>query len=481
MNSKIKAAVSVALGLSAVAGGGAAYAAPLGFAACQAAEGAAGTLAVYVSGSSAAQTGMALAVGQDMLGGVPNLTLIKTADASGINFDVFCGTTVAGANNPFAAGKTLLVYYRAEGGSVAGVMPIVTGNQLNQLKLDAVPVADTVTTIPAAGYTQVAVTGAVTGTSTGQGPTDGFGGAVWKKFTDIGVSDVEPGQFAPGVNYPVNYNPANYGAMTALQISGLTKDVGFQQAFGFFIGEPAGTSLQATIDLSSATVEGILNGTFSDWSQVPTANGTAASSAPLAITWVNREAGSGSRAATGDYWLNCGNPLPATGLINSSGVSTPVAGLNDGWSTTEVLTIISTISGGITYASIDNAGKVGNTVLVSINGVAPTNLLAATNDYQWWFESFFIKNAAAYALNAGTGQDGNGSALTLWNAINTNHEFINLASAPHSKQVSAIPGAGTNPHSATTAPGNTLGGTTIYTGTYTRSGNSCAPAIQSTH
>jgi hypothetical protein len=494
INYKVAAAVSAAIGLSSLGVNGVARAAAPTYAACQAIEATGGDSAdrlVFMAGSSAAQNGFSLSIGNDYFGGVTNLTIIKTG--GNLNFQAYCGTTTA--SGPFGAASTnVLVYYRAEGGSVTGLLPIAaqanhtaTG-KIQQLKLAGTPAADVSCSQPAGSANTCTITAntAITGTSTAQGPTDSYGGTgVWTKYVDIGVTDVEPGQFGPtGPNYPTAYSATVYGSMTTANITSVPKTVGFQQAFGLFVNPTGLNSTGGTIDLSTSTVLDILNGTFSDWANVPLGSGSPAASGAAGshpIYWVNRENGSGSKASTGIFFLGAGcggkSSLPATGNLYTGGA----AGLTDGWSTKEVLLEVSTQAGSLGYASIDNAGSVSGTALVTLNGLAPTNLLSATSDYPFLFESWYTFNPA------GNNQDGQGTAAALWTAITGTGEFVNVQSAPHSAQVSAIPGKGAAPVGPNPLSANvngslsTVGGKTIYIGAYTRGGNSCSALLQDTH
>jgi hypothetical protein len=117
---------------------------------------------------------------------------------------------------------------------------------------------------------------------------------------------------------------------------------------------------------------------------------------------------------------------------------------------------------------------------VTLNGLPATNLASATNDYPFVFESWYTYNAA------GNNQDGQGTAVAVWNAITTTGEFVDVGSAPHSAQVSAIPGAGPSGHknglsANVTGTASVVGGKTIYIGAYTRGGNSCSPLAEDTH
>jgi hypothetical protein len=489
-NPKVAAAVAAALGLAGLSITHTAQAAAPTLATCVTAEGAigaGGTRAVYISGSSAAQYGLAIALGTDVFGGAGNVTIIKAAGTNKINFEVFCGVSNGSVSEFGTSGTNVLVYYRAEGGSVSGLLPLIadvnsesgivgrTAGQINQLKLSAINqgaatcAADTTYGI----QTCTLQASDITGTSVANGPDDSFGGAVQLKYSDIGVTDVEPGIFGPGgPNYPTPYHANVYGTMSSSQIASIGKTIGFQQTFGLYVNSPG------PVTLAQSTAVGLVNGTFSDWSTVPNeANpGHAVTAGSTPVVWIDREVGSGSRAAFGIYFLGYG--CGGTAAIPDTNSA------NDGWATAVVLAAVGTTPGGITYASIDN-GASGSSVLAALGeSTPPTNLDSAANVYPYWFESWFVQNSKSGTHN----QDGNSTGANLWNDIKGSGRFVLAHSAPHTKDVNAIPGAGT---STTKNPANALltadttptpaGTATIYDGAYTRSGNSCQAPAQSTH
>ena len=498
INPKIAAAVSVALGVAGLGATGLAQAAAPSLAQCVTNEGnispngTANTLAVYVSGSSAAQTGMAFAFGNDVFGGLANLTIIKSNSANKINFQAFCGVSNGSVAEFGASGTNVLIYYRAEGGSVSGLLPIIadsngtaTGRapnsgQVNQLKLSGINqgAASCVTDTTFSFQTCTIAAADITGTSVSQGPTDAFGGAVQLKFSDIGVTDLEPAVFAPGngvttgVNYPTPYNSTIYGSMSVADIAAVGKKEGFQQAFGLYVNNGVGGG--SPVELAQSTAVGLVNGTFSDWVTVPNAAtpGSAATAVSTPVVWIDREVGSGSRAAFGIYFLGygCGGSTKIPDSVPA----------NDGWATSVVLAAVATTAGGITYASIDNAPPAGATQVMLGEATLPNNTDAAANVYPFWFESWFVQNSKSATHN----QDGHGTGAALWTDIVNNGRFVLEASAPHSKQVSSIPGIG---GTSTKNPSNALltvssiGGITIHNAAYSRGGNSCAAASQTTH
>jgi hypothetical protein len=425
-NMKIAAAVAMAIG-----GVPAAYAVAPTLANCQNP-----TDSLFLAGSSAAQKGFFSAVNTDGLGGNG-----VTYTSSNGNFQALCGISSNASLAPI--GNAVVIHYRAEGGSVVGALPIVSGKAIKFLDIS------TATTLGGALTT--------TGTSATVGTTDGWGGALTTHTVEVGITDVEPAQFA-GSNYPSAYSSAVFGTASPAQLAGLTKTALVDQVFGLFVntsGINGGGTGQA-IDLSRETAAAILKGTYTDWSQVPTASGGQVSSVAKAITVVNREAGSGSRAGASIYFLHT-NCAPTGSTINDPNPA------GDGYATGDVLATAGTTTGAITYASIDNAGK-ANLTTVSLNGVAPSNLAATAGTYDWWYEAQLIK---------GTITSTGGAAI--YSFLTT--ELAAVSTAAHFASILAIPGVAGNvkhvPVVASPPPAGTTGTTTIYVNPFTRSNNSC--------
>jgi PBP superfamily domain len=406
---------------------------------------------VFVAGSSAVQNAFFTGVNADILG--TNGSLYKSSTG---NFQAICGISANAAVAP--VGDSLLIHYRAEGGSVVGVLPIAAGGShpLNFL---------TATNAAAVGTVAAPVTLAVTGTSATVGTTDGWGGAnLVKHDVDIGVADVEATQFV-GTNYPSAYSAAVFGAASASQLGSVSANKEkplVDQVFGLFVNTNGlnGLGTGQAINLSRESVANILDGTVTDWSQVPTLVGGAAgvastSAAPIVL--INRESGSGSRAQASIYFLdyNCAQTTRVIADPNPSA---------DGYATGDVIAAAQSTPGGITYASIDQAPK-ANLTLASLSGITPSVVAATSGDYDDWYQARSIKGNTAL--------DAVGTAFYnyLVNTIPTN------AKAPQSKQVMTIVNAGTPANAAPALP--VVANGVIYTNPYSRLGKSCgAPKKQ---
>jgi hypothetical protein len=435
--SNLKVAAAVALALGGSVASQAALASPT------AAQCAAPAASLYVAGSSAAQPSFATALANDLFDatGETIISAPAVAGSANGNFKAYCGVAKAGNGAGVAAGAIATVYYRGEGGSVVGALPIVANKSVKFLDLSQ----------PSCQVTNPSVVGL----SVNVGTTDGWSGCVSLHAVEMGVTDLEPGQFkAP--NYPSAYSTTVFGSATPAQLAGMAKTPLFQQVFGLFVNTQGinGGAVGQAIDLSRETAAAVLSGNYADWSAVPTATGGAVSSTSQPITIVNREAGSGTRTGATIYFLgtNCVT-FPAT-------LSDPTPA-SDGYATGDVLATAATTPGAITYASIDNNGKQPNLTMASLSGVTPSNLAAANGKYDWWFEA-----------TAEKGNITSPGGLGIYNWL-VGGELANIATAPHAVDILAIPNAGTN-LGAVPVTSHTIGTVTIYINPFTKGGNSCS-------
>ena len=397
-NSKIAAAVAAVLGVGAA---GSALAAPPTLAQAQAPF-----ATYYISGSSAAKNAILGALENDFCGGSANALIFSSTGNTNF-FAVACApSSTTGVSNANST-NVFTVYYRDEGGSVVGALPLVSGSSINQLNLAGASCVGNACSV------------AVGGASGTNGTTDTFTG-VTKQLSDLGVTDVEPGALV-GDNYPTAYKTSVYGQASPAQLSGLTEFDVFQQVFGIFVNIPGHTA----ICLGSDAVKSLLNSEITDWSKVEDcATHALVSATSLPVVIVNREAGSGSRTATSLWWLKDECVPGFVGVEEDQSV--------DYFSTGNVLAAAATTSGAVTYASIDNNGAQASLVMASIDGVFPTNLAAAQGQYEFWVESALV--VPNYAVSA--------QATSIQNFLVTDLENGNTA--PHSAQVNLIPGSGAN-------------------------------------
>ena len=409
------------------------------------------TVALYTSGSSAAKNAIIGSLETGLCGGSYSV-FSSTGDT---NFFAVSCAPAATSGIPSANGSNIFtIWYRDEGGSVTGALPLVTGSSINQMNLSGATGSPTTYTV------------SVPGSSANNGIDDSFASGVFKAPVQFGITDVEPGALI-GNNYPSAYKTSVYGHASATQLGNLTASPIFDQVFGVFVNTNSGAfsaaekqgqgTATASLALPAQTITNILNGYSSDWSDVPDDNGNIVASSSLGITIVNREQGSGSRTATDIFFTSDSCNKVTQGPILES-----TAGTGDYFSTGNVLAAANTIPGAITYASIDQAGSYANLTLVAVDGVQPSNLAAAAGAYGDWFEATAVKGTNYNSLST----DQKGLITYLINA------FQAESSTPGGTDVLANPNYNTPalPVSSTASVNN---GHTIYINPFTRGGISC--------
>jgi hypothetical protein len=424
------------------------------------------TVSLNIAGSSAAQSGIANAISNDVCGGAPNVLTVQSNASSNANKNFFaysCNTAqdipaqgTGGTDVP--SGTLVTIYYRTEGGSVVGALPIASGHTIARLNLSD------------GSCTASGTSGScsITGVTSTNGPSDSWGPATVGDTVQLGVTDVEPGQLTghdsplalPYGNAPasVAYKTTAFGAATAVQMAGLTTVPLYQQVFGLVVNT-SGESF-SSVNLTHEEAAAILSQNLSDWSKVydvVTKNPVASSSAP--ITNIDREYGSGTRTGANIFFEQYCYGGGSNFIHNNTNLN---------YSTGDDLTAANGTAGAITYTVIDqiqnpsNGTKYTNLVLATIDGVAPSNLNAANGTYAYWFEATLVPNPSL------TGQ---AQSLATFLAAKAS----SLAEAPNSPAVDVIPGFDGNTTAFPTPPNNgaTTATKTVYVNQFTRGGNSC--------
>jgi ABC-type phosphate transport system substrate-binding protein len=467
-NSRIAAAVSAAIGLTAAAG---AFAGPTPTVANGAAH------RIFVAGSSAAAAGFINYVENQLCTGGWSTFNTPTTAAGLPDFRaVSCSTS---ANAAVFKNSTLTVWYRAEGGSAIGVLPVLNGTAIKQLDLGSAAAACAVVGTTGTN-TAYSCTG-VTGTASVNGTADSWGGAVLAQNIDVGVSDLEPSVFgtltgssahavAGGGNHDAfgTYSTVLTGA-TNQKVSDinnkLTTTPIFQQVFGFAVSTGLGIT-----DLPKAQIAAIFDGAVTDWSNVGKSDNTRVKTTPTTIIVCNREVGSGTRAAA-DIFLNgtgCSNVGAAAKLQDFDGVGGQPA---NNLQTFAELDCVNTHANAIGYASIDNltAAKIAATWpainALAVDGVVPSLNAAGLGAYEFVFE-------AAVNRDLTPSTDG----LAFYNAVAPALQDVNTTST--SAQVLAIPNLDVNGDNVATVPlskGTVAPNTNVPVSDFTRGANSCTP------
>ncbi len=428
---------------------------------------------LVMAGSSAAQTSVQNAFQTDVCGGAANTLVVKGTDANFVAYSCAAsasspGVTVGG----ITAGQIVTVYYRSEGGSVVGALPIANNKMVKRLNLSD-------TSCSASGAVGTCT---VTGVTVTNGPHDSWGGAVTQDWVQLGVTDVEPSQLAQPNDYPSLYDTTVWGPIASGQsgLKGLTAVQAIQQVFGIAVntsGIPLDPALHGQINLTRESTANILAGNYTDWHAVPDAlTGNPIATASSSIHVINREAGSGTRTSANIYFFGYG-------CGGSSSVADPTPA-NDNYSTGDDLTAANGAPGSITYASIDNllvpkSTAFTNLVMATLNSVTPSTLAAATGQYDYWFEATLVPNSAH--VTPGSNTDVLSSYLQ--------GDLPNLTSAPLAADINVIPFLGNNVPSIPFTIGSSertgnqayspSAGVTatatisIYVNPFTRNGSSC--------
>jgi ABC-type phosphate transport system substrate-binding protein len=405
------------------------------------------TNTLFIAGSSAAKNAIITGVETDICGdpgGASNTLLVSSTGGTKNFFALSCNIPVAIGSIP--ATTLVTIYYRTEGGSVVGALPVISGHNIKRIDLTNGGCAGSGTT----------ATCPITGSTTANGPNDTWGTAIVPDTVDLGVTDVEPGQLT-GNDFPTQYAASAFGAATTAQMKNLNNQAKplFDQVFGLVVNNTGG-GLPAAINLTQQSAANILNGTWTDWHQVPdAATGTVIAAAKSPITVVNREAGSGTRTSANIYFLGyqCSSP-------NS------IPGSTGNFSTTDLMNQVNTTPGAIGYASIDNVQdphtgtSFPNVVLANINGVTPSNKLAATGQYDYWYEAQLIP---ATGLT--------GPQLALSNFLVG--DLPKLANAPSEPDINVIPGVASNVARPTLQSNGKAGTSQVFVAPYTRGSKSC--------
>jgi len=418
---------------------------------------AAPTVGLYVAGASVAKGPIISALESGLCAGSYSV-FSSTGDT---NFFAVSCTPAASTGLPSANGTNVFtIWYRDEGGSVVGALPLVSGSSINQLSLAGATGGPTAYTV------------SVLGASASNGIDDSFQSGVFKAPVQFGITDVEPTVFV-GNNYPSAYKTSAYGHATAAQLATLKATTIFDQVFGIFVNtnssafssaEKAGQgTATASLSLPFAAISNILTGNSANWNEVPDTNGNIVASSSLSITLLNIEQGSGSRAATDIFFTS-----DSCNKVAQSPILESTAGTADYFSAGNVLAAANTVPGSITYASIDNAGSYANLTLVALNGVQPTNLAAAAGQYDDWFEATAVTGANYGSLSS----DQQGLINYLINAFQVE------TTVPGAVDILANPNYNT-PALPISSTASVNGGKTIYVNPFSRGGVSCnEPAIE---
>jgi hypothetical protein len=267
---------------------------------------------IYIGGGSAEPQPVQAAVCQ-LLTNVDVYTDSATGANSG-DYLVLFGSAKAAMGNPvsIASGDSVMVIYGFKGGSyINGAIPQSgSGSNLTY------PANSAITSAPATGTGQPLESGCSTAATPDGAPTYSYtAGATVSALPDFGITDLEATAFS-GINLPAGTTVANIGAPDSI--------------YDLVEGVAVTANLYAAKSRwTSNEIAQILTGAITDWALL-----TGDSGAPLnntvtnAVTLLDRNVGSGTKAAGTSFFLNypgglssgtAKEPQSATGLaVNSA-------------------------------------------------------------------------------------------------------------------------------------------------------------------
>jgi hypothetical protein len=250
---------------------------------------------IYMGGGSA-QGGAFLAFAEKLMTAGFDVYTDTTCGTQGANYRAVFGTGAASLPASLA-GKKIFVEYANNGGTFKnGIDGVVRSNPVDfQTFL---------------GNSTACAAGSATQFTATNGTTANF-------VPLIGLSDEEITLFT-GVNVP-----AGSAAITSAELNNVSQQPIYENVFG--IAENTLLAAQKT-NFTTAEITAITNGSLTDWSSIIGDNGSPMPAGP--ITFIDRSAGSGSKAAFNEYFLHSPGsaavggalpPLDANGAVGNCG------------------------------------------------------------------------------------------------------------------------------------------------------------------
>lgn len=244
-------------------------------------------------GGGSAQGGAFLAFAQKLMTAGADIYTDSACGTQGANYRAVFGTIAATLPNGSAmpanlAGKKLYITYSNNGGTFKnGIDGLVRSHGV-----DMQTFLNNSTACPGGSATQFTVTNAALKPNV---------------VPLIGLSDEEIGLFT-GVNVP-----AGSIAIKPSELTTITQAPIYENVFGIAINDKL--AAQKT-NFTRAEVTAIYSGAYTDWSQLGLAAGP--------ITFIDRGAGSGSKAAYNAYFLNNPSSSAAGGALQPRAVSASI-------------------------------------------------------------------------------------------------------------------------------------------------------------
>ena len=404
MKVSAKSSYLIASAVAAAIGSGASYALP---------PGSLGSATVlYAAGGSAQAQAFYVALADNLVQSpcsIDSYTDTTDGTDSG-SYRIVTGTTSTAftfGSTTVPAGTNVVYYYKFNGGSFTnGIAPQLASSPttLNYPTLASLQSATATSAAAGAGCT----TGVPTYQYTANTGTTGVS-------PDWGVADLEVGMFT-GLNNPTG----NAGGTAKNTNGGPAPVVGastglYDNLFGVAVTHNVYTGAHPKTNFSRAEVEGIIEGTISDWSQLYADDGTVLSAG--GIVFLDRGEGSGSKAGGNQYFLcypGCGSSArtPLSSRFNYTGTRATIS---------ETSQDVAESSNGNLVADLKLL-QTGNVRGIGILGLefppALNQAVAGTNSYD------FVK-INGVAVDAQTASDNiNGNVGTSYvNVIRGNYDY----------------------------------------------------------
>lgn len=349
-------------------------------------------LTLTASGSSAFRDQFRSELANGVCGGIANVYDFKASGTGAPDMRAYvCHTPATGTPVP---NKDIIVYYRSELGSITGYAPIQNNKQIKKLLVNATQCGAS----PTIGGTTNACS--VTGWNVNN---DSCTAGCVADNVQLGVTDLEPavltGAGAPAAengNYPID---AGLVAVLGPDPKGSTSNIGSvagiaDQVFTFIVNSSPGVT-----NLNKQALVSIFNGTYTDWSSVPKADGSGfVSGSPLPIILCERDQGSGTRASHTIYLGLSKQCNPSALGINAAFSSFCNATSNECASTGTEVSCVASQAGAIGYAVNQGTTPPAGTKYIAIDGKLPNdgvtttapNAVAAAGGYDYWYQATMV-------------------------------------------------------------------------------------------
>lgn len=264
--------------------------------------------------------------------------------SAGTDYRAFCGTLLADLTPTLPAGTTVRFVNRAKGGSLWGVNPVARNTPIATLSFAD---ADCVANGSRFDCSEVGDDLAGAGNPANRAP-------------DFGVSDEEPRIYTIGINL-ADAPAAVSTALDAAEVAKLDARAGFQVLFGLV----ATDTLPSTVNFTRANVAALLTGQIARWNAgLGVVGGTYTNDR---VIIVRREPGSGTQAASNQYFLD--QPCALGNVANSAALNPNRQPVGAGAGTELAPRIINPAVGlGPIVIESSTGGEVRNALLAARNG-----------------------------------------------------------------------------------------------------------------